>query len=112
YDWRPHVRDGGRGSPDGQHIAYWQFDTAGVGIFALIDDTAASYPHSTRYAYPKVGTTNSAVRIGVVASDPEGSPRGQTPPTRWMQTPGDPRNSYLSRLGRIDATTPASQPLN
>ena len=33
------MRDGFRWSPDGRRIAYWQFDSTGVGIFSLINDT-------------------------------------------------------------------------
>ena len=55
-----------RWSPDGQSIAYWQFDQAGVGDFTLINDTAAEYPVIMKYKYPQPGTTNSAVRAGIV----------------------------------------------
>ena len=61
YEEELFVRDCFRWSPDGQRIAYWQFDTTGVGIFSLIDDTSELYPTITRIPYPKVGTTNSAV---------------------------------------------------
>src|SRR3954468_21969491 len=60
------IRDGFRWSPDGRRIAYWQFDTSGVGNMTLVNDTAALYPKTITFAYPKPGTTNSAVRIGVV----------------------------------------------
>src|SRR3954462_10399197 len=60
------IRDGFRWSPDGQRIAYWQFDTSGVGNMTLVNDTAALYPTTTTYASPKPGTMNSAVRVGLV----------------------------------------------
>ena len=104
YEEELDVRDGFRWSPDGRRIAYWQFDTTGVGIFSLIDDTSALYPRITRIPYPKVGTTNSAVRIGVVSAD-----GGET---KWMRTPGDPREHYLARLEWIDGATLAIQQLN
>lgn len=104
YEEELDVRDGFRWSPDGRHIAYWHFDTTGVGVFTLIDDTSALYPTLTRIPYPKVGTTNSAVRIGVV---PAGGGA-----TRWMKMPGDPRDNYLARLEWIDAATVAIQQLN
>lgn len=104
YEEELFVRDCFRWSPDGRRIAYWQFDTTGVGIFSLIDDTSELYPKITRIPYPKVGTTNSAVRIGVV-----GAGGGKT---RWMQTPGDPRNSYLASLEWLDQGTIAMQQLN
>jgi len=87
------IRDGFRWSPDGRSIAYWQFDTSGVEAFTLVNDTDTLYPAITRFPYPKAGTTNSSVRIGVV--DVSGANVGAT---RWMKTPGDPRNTYLASL--------------
>ncbi|MGH9144675.1 MAG: DPP IV N-terminal domain-containing protein [Vicinamibacterales bacterium] len=84
------IRDGFQWSPDGTSIAFWQFDATGVETFMLINDTDSLYPTVTRIPYPKAGTTNSAVRIGVV--DAAGGP------IRWMRTPGDPRNTYLTSL--------------
>jgi dipeptidyl-peptidase-4 len=98
------IRDGFRWSPDGQHIAYWQFDTSGVGDFTLIDDTDSLYPVTKTFAYPKPGTRNSSVRIGVV---PAGGGS-----TVWMKTPGDPRESYLASLDWVDSSTVAMQQLN
>ncbi len=84
------IRNGFRWSPDGRSIAYWQFDTSGVESFTLINDTEALYPTTIRFPYPKPGTTNSAVRAGVV--DASGGA------TRWIQTPGDPRNTYIASV--------------
>ena len=98
------IRDGFRWSPDGRRIAYWQFDTTGVGNMTIINDTAALYPTTTTYAYPKPGTANSAVRIGVVSASGGA--------TTWMKTPGDPRNTYLASLEWIDPTAIAIQQLN
>jgi dipeptidyl-peptidase 4 len=98
------IRDGFRWSPDGQRIAYWQFDTGGVGNMTLIDDTAELYPRTITYAYPKPGSTNSAVRAGIVSAS-----GGQT---TWMKLPGDPRNTYVASLDWIDASTVAMQQLN
>ena len=47
------IRDAFRWSPDGRTIAYWQFDTAGVQTFTLVNDTDALYPATTRFPYPK-----------------------------------------------------------
>jgi dipeptidyl-peptidase 4 len=104
YEEELDLRDGFRWSPDGRRIAYWQFDSTGVGIFSLIDDTSEVYPKVTRIPYPKVGTTNSAARIGVVSAD------GGT--TTWMKAPGDPREHYLAQLDWLDAQTLAIQQLN
>ncbi|MGE3275863.1 MAG: S9 family peptidase [Vicinamibacterales bacterium] len=104
YEEELGVRDGFRWSPDGRSIAYWQFDSTGVGIFSLINTTDTLYPVITRIPYPKAGSTNSAVRIGVVSAT-----GGDT---TWMRTEGDPRNTYLARLEWIDADTLAIQQLN
>ena len=104
YEEELDVRDGFRWSPDGRHIAYWQFDTRGVGIFPLIYNLGARheivtgfpYPGLGRYpsvlniAYPIPGTANSSVRVGVVGV--EGGD------TRWIQVPGDPRENYIARM--------------
>jgi len=97
YEEELGVRDAFLWSPDGKEIAYWQFDSTGVGVFSLVNDTDTLYPAITRIPYPKSGTQNSAVRIGVASAD-----GGET---RWMRTPGDPRDSYLARLSWIDAGT-------
>lgn len=104
YEEELGVRDGFRFSPDGRAIAYWQFDSSGVGIFSLINTTDALYPVITKIPYPKAGTTNSSARVGVVSA--EGGP------TTWLKTEGDPRNTYLARIGWIDAGTVAIQQLN
>ena len=104
YEEELGVRDGFRWSPDSAHIAFWQFDTTGVGTFSLVNNTDTLYPVVTRIPYPKVGTTNSAVRAGVVDV--------KTGATRWMKRPGDPRNDYLARLEWVDDATVAIQQLN
>ncbi len=104
YEEELGVRDAFRWSPDGRNIAYWQFDTTGVGIFSLINTTDTLYPAITRIPYPKAGSPNSSVRIGVVGA--EGGA------TRWIKTPDDPRNSYLARMEWVDSATVAIQQLN
>ena len=84
------LRDAFRWSPDSQSIAYWQFDTTGVGQYSLINDTKDEYPVVTVYGYPQPGTTNSAVKIGVVPA--------KGGPTKWMSLPGDPRQHYVPRM--------------
>jgi dipeptidyl-peptidase-4 len=84
------IRDGYRWSPDGQAIAFWQFDTSGVRQLHLINNTESIYPRITSFPYPKVGETNSATRLGVVAAN-----GGKV---RWLRIPGDPRQHYLPHL--------------
>lgn len=90
YEEELDVRDGFRWSPDSKTIAFWHFDSAGVGEYPLIDYTDSLYPTIRMIPYPKAGTTNSAVRVGVV--------NVRSGKTRWMDVPGDPRNNYIARM--------------
>ncbi len=98
------IRDAFRWSPDGRRIAFWQFDTTGVEVYTLANDTDALYPTLTRFPYPKAGTKNSAVRIGVVDVD--------TAATVWIQPPGDPRETYIPRMDWVDDGALALELLN
>ena len=104
YEEELGVRDAFRWSPDSRAIAYWQFDSTGVETFTLINSTDSLYPTLTRIPYPKAGTRNSAVRVGVI--DANGGA------TTWMQVPGDPREHYIARLSWIDKDAVAIQQLN
>ncbi len=90
YEEELSCRDGFRWSPDGENIAYWQSDTEGTGIFYLINNIDSIYSQPIPFPYPKVGTTNSAVKVGVVSAT-----GGET---KWFDIPGDPRNNYLARM--------------
>jgi len=84
------LRDGFRWAPDGKRIAYWQLDASGERDFLLINDTDSLYSYTIPVQYPKAGTTNAAVRVGVVSASGG--------PTKWIATPGDPRNHYIARM--------------
>jgi len=90
YEEEFSLRDGFRWSPDGARIAYWRFDMTGVGTFNLFNATDSLYPFVTPIQYPKVGTTNSAVTVGVVSADGG--------PTTWISVPDDPRENYIPRM--------------
>jgi len=91
------LRDGFRWSPDSRAIAFWRFDTRGVPVFSMINNTDALYPTVTRFKYPKAGETNSAVQVGVVSA------AGGAPV--WMKTAGDPRQVYIPRLEWAGSST-------
>lgn len=93
YEEELNCRDGFRWSPDGESIAYWQSDTRGTGTFYMINNIDSVYSVPIPLPYPKAGTTNSAVKVGVVSAD-GGS-------TRWFNIPGDPRNNYIARMDFI-----------
>jgi dipeptidyl-peptidase-4 len=90
YEEELSLRDGFRWSPDSKKIAYWQMDTEGIGTFNIINNIDSIYPKIIPIPYPKVGTTNSASKIGVVNIDDK--------ETKWIDIPGDPRNHYLARM--------------
>lgn len=90
YEEELNLRDGFRWSPDGERLAYWQVDATGIRDFLLINNTDSLYSFTKAVQYPKAGTTNSSVRIGVV-----GAGGGAT---TWIGVPGDPRNNYLARM--------------
>lgn len=86
-------RDGFRWSPDGKNIAYWQSDTRGVGTFYMINNVDSNYSRPIPLPYPKVGTANSSVKVGVIPVT-----GGKT---KWFNVPGDPRNNYIARMDYI-----------
>jgi dipeptidyl-peptidase-4 len=90
YEEELEVRDAYRWSPDSTRIAYWRFDSSGVGAFALVNNTASLYPLITLIPYPKAGTTNSAATVGVVSASGG--------PTKWLDVPGNPREHYIARM--------------
>lgn len=81
------LRDCWRWSPDSRSIAFWQFNAEGIEDFVLLNNTNGLYPTLTHIPYPKTGTQNAAVRVGVVSAG-----GGDI---NWLKTPGDPRNTYL-----------------
>ena len=90
YEEEFSFRYGFRWSPDGKKIAYWQLDAEGVGVFNLINNTDSLYSFIVPIQYPKVGTTNSACKVGVINVD-----GGKTV---WLKVVGDPRNFYIARM--------------
>ncbi len=93
YEEELDCRDGFRWSPDSKTIAYWQSDTEGTGVFYLINNIDSLYSKPIPFPYPKVGTTNSAVKVGVMSAT-----GGET---KWFDIPGNPRNNYLARMDFI-----------
>jgi dipeptidyl-peptidase-4 len=87
YEEEFNLRDGFRWSPDGRFIAFWRFDTSGVPVFSMINNTDALYPRLISFRHPKAGEPNAAVRIGVV--------RAEGGDVVWMKAVGDPQESYI-----------------
>lgn len=79
-------------SPDSTRIAYYEFDDREVGEYPLVAD-AIPYPTSEPQRYPKAGTTNPTVRLGVLHLD--------TGSTTWLAT-GDGNDGDHPYLARVD----------
>ncbi len=75
-------------SPAGDSIAFLQFDDSPVGIVPITGD-AMPYPELEKQWYPKAGSANPKVRLGVVGLE------GREP--RWFDTGED--DNYLPRAG-------------
>ncbi|MFA5805227.1 MAG: DPP IV N-terminal domain-containing protein [Melioribacteraceae bacterium] len=90
YEEELDLRDGFRWSPDSKSIAYWQLDASGIGVFNLINNTDSIYSKIIPVQYPKVGTTNSSCRVGVISTS-----GGETV---WMKVQGNLRNNYIARM--------------
>jgi dipeptidyl-peptidase-4 len=88
------LRDCWRWSPDGKSIAFWQFDASGIKDFILLDQTKGIYPELTYIPYPKAGTVNAAVRVGVINAGGG--------PIKWMNTPGNLRDNYIAMMDWTD----------
>ena len=88
--------DGWRWNPAGDRIAYWHSDTEGTGTFLMIDNIDSLYSFTIPLPYPKAGTTNSAVQVGVVDV--------KTAETKWFPVPGDPRENYIARMEFVPGT--------
>ena len=90
------LRDGFKWSPDSTQLCYWQFDTEGVGTFYMMKNTDDVYSQPIPLQYPKVGTTNSAVRVGAVDID--------STETVWVKLDGDPRQNYVPQMDWADSS--------
>jgi dipeptidyl-peptidase-4 len=88
YEEELDLRDAWRFSPDGRKIAFWRFDQSPIPPFYLLDELSL-YPRLIPVRYPKAGTDNSLVRLGVIDLE--------TGQTRWIDT-GEERDSYIARM--------------
>lgn len=97
YEEELYLRDGFQWSEDGNQIVFWRFDTSGVGVFTMINNTDQLYPRLIKFQYPKVGTTNSAVSIGIY--DFVGGE------TQYVKLPGNPRDNYPAKIDWIPGSS-------
>lgn len=89
YEEELDLRDAFRFSPDGARIAFWRFDQSDISTYYLVDELPL-YPELTPVRYPKAGTANSRVRLGVVEV--------ATGETRWIEYARPGVDAYLARM--------------
>ncbi len=77
-------------SPDSKRIAFWRFDTSGVGTFNMITNTEGQYSRIIPLQYPKAGTVNSAAKVGTIDI--------ASGATTWVALEGDPRQNYIPQM--------------
>jgi dipeptidyl-peptidase-4 len=94
YEEELGLRDAFRFSPDGKRIAFWRLDQTQIPPFYLVDDLSL-YPELRTVRYPKAGTVNSEVRIGVVEIS-----SGRT---TWIDLGNEP-DVYVARMGFADSS--------
>lgn len=89
YEEELGLADAFRWSPDGQRIAFWRFDQSPIRPFYLMDQMTL-YPELIPARYPKAGTANSEVRLGVVDV--------VTGATVWIDEGPDMGETYIARM--------------
>ena len=89
YEEELSLVDGFRWSPDGQRIAFWRFDQSAIPPFYLTDQSKL-YPELIPVRYPKAGTANSDVRLGVVEL--------ASGAITWIETGSADTEFYLARM--------------
>lgn len=80
-------RDGFSWSPSAQHIAFWQLDASGTGVFYMINNTDSIYSQPIPIQYPKVGEEPSSAKIGIISLTNN--------KIHWVPFEGNPRAHYL-----------------
>ena len=93
YEEELDLRDAFRWSPDGRRIAFWRFDQTAIQPFYLLNQDSL-YPSLVPVRYPKAGSPNSTVKIGVVEI---GSGR-----TAWIDLGAD-RDIYVAAMDFADS---------
>ncbi len=90
YEEELGFRDAFRWGPEGRRIAYLQLDQSPVDSFPYQVNQDSLYPEISWVRYPKAGTENSRVRVGVVDV--------ASAETSWLELPFT-SDHYIARLG-------------
>lgn len=97
-------RDGFRINDTGTHMAFWQLDASGTGVYHMINNTDSIYPALIPVQYPKVGESPSHCRVGISII--------KSKAIEWIDIPGDPANNYIPTIQWINETELLVQQLN
>ncbi len=95
YEEELSLADGFRWSPNGERIAFWRFDQSPIPAFYLINELTL-YPELTPVRYPKAGTDNSEVQLGVVDV--------ASGETRWIDVGPTDEEFYIARMDFADSS--------
>src|SRR5690349_1231774 len=94
YEEELDLRDAFRWSPDGKRIAFWRLDQTAIAPFYLLNQDSL-YPAVVPLRYPKAGTPNSEVKIGVTDIT-----SGRT---SWVDL-GPDKDLYVAAMGFVDSS--------
>lgn len=89
-------------SPDSERIAYYRFDDSPVGEYVLLPSYDDLYPEPLRQRYPKSGTINPDVKLGVIEL--------ASGETVWLDTEAA-EESYIARVHWVGAEAVAIERL-
>jgi len=93
YEEELDLRDAFRWSPDGRRIAFWRLDQTAIRPFYLVNQDSL-YPTLVPVRYPKTGTSNSSVKIGVAEL--------ATGRTSWVDLGGE-QDIYIAAMDFADS---------
>ncbi len=94
YEEELGLRDGWSWSPDGKHLAFYQFDESRTNEFLMLD-LRGKKPEEISFRFPLAGEPNSEVRIGVIEIANQKTRFFET--GTWNQE--NPDYEYILRMG-------------
>ena len=106
YEEEFDLRDGFSWGPEGRYISFFKLDESQTKDFSMTDFQTL-YPEEETFRYPKAGTSNSEIQIGVIDTQHlEAAPLFFDTET-WNA--GGERYEYLARMGWTPSTEGAAK---
>ena len=104
YDWvyeeEFYQRDGLRWSPDSKYLAFAKLDESNTKDFSMMD-YQPFYPTTTTFRYPKAGTPNAEIQMGIIPIN--GGEIKFFDTDTWFE--GGDETEYIAGFGWTPATT-------